>query len=300
MGSLSRTKAAILIAFLVTMWGVNWPLSKMALAYTPPLLFAGIRTLVGGILLLCVAIPRYKQMNFTQTWPIYVVSSLFNIILFYGLQSVGLGYLPAGLFSVIVFLQPVLLGICSWLWLGESMSGLKIIGLLLGFVGVATISTGGLSGHISITGILLALGCAVSWALGTVYVKKTGHRVDSLWLSTLQFIIGGLFLTGMGSSLESWSEIDWSVPFVLTLLFISIFVIAGGWLAFFKLIGSGEASRVASYTFLIPLIAILIGTLFLHEPFTVSLLVGLVMIVVSIYLVNRKPVPVRGKAQLDA
>jgi drug/metabolite transporter (DMT)-like permease len=285
----SRTRTAFLLVFLVLMWGVNWPLSKTALMYTPPLLFAGIRTLLGGLLLLIVAMKRYKQMQFKQRWKIYVISSLFNIILFYGLQTVGLGFLPAGLFSVIVFLQPVLLGIFSWMWLGESMNGLKILGLILGFAGVAIISAGSLSGHISLVGILLALGTSLSWAIGTVYVKKVGDLVDSIWLVTLQLLIGGLFMTVTGSAVEDWSAIVWNVPFVSMLLFIAVFVIAAGWLVFFTLIGTGEASKVASFTFLIPFIALVTSTIFLHEPFTLYLLAGLLLILGSIYFVNRKP-----------
>lgn len=171
---LSKIQTALMLAFLVTVWGINWPLTKAALAYSPPLLFAGIRTLIGGLLLLMVVLPRFKKLRFKETWPIYLISAILNITLFYGLQTVGLNYLHAGLFSAIVFFQPVLMGVFSWLWLGESMYPLKIAGLILGFAGVAVISAAGFGGHISIAGILLALGSAVSWALGTVYVKRTG------------------------------------------------------------------------------------------------------------------------------
>ncbi|MBM7591735.1 drug/metabolite transporter (DMT)-like permease [Brevibacillus fulvus] len=285
----SRTRSALLLAFLVVMWGVNWPLSKFALTYTPPILFAGIRTLLGGLILLVVALPKYKQLRFKESWHIYVISAVLNIILFYGLQTIGLNYLPAGLFSSIVFLQPVLLGLMAWLWLGESMFALKALGFVLGFAGVATISAGGLTGNISLTGILLALGCAISWAAGTFYVKKTGNRVDSIWLVTSQLLIGGLFMMGVGSEVESWTNIDWNLTFLSTLLFISIFVIALGWLVFFFLVGSGEAGKVASYTFLIPLIAILCSVLFMHEQITVNLIAGLVLVVISILLVNANP-----------
>ncbi|MFC9777068.1 DMT family transporter [Paenibacillus chitinolyticus] len=285
----SRKRTAFLLAFLVLMWGINWPLTKHALIYTPPLLFAGIRTLIGGFLLLLVAIPRYKKLNFKQTWHIYLISAVLNIILFYGLQTVGLGYLPSGLFSAIVFFQPVLLGILSWLWLGESMYGLKMFGLLLGFAGVATITSAGLNGHISFTGILLALGSAVSWAFGTVFMKKTGDRVDSIWMVTLQLLMGGVVLTGTGLSTESVSDIAWTGPFIFSLLFISVFVIALGWLAFFTLVGSGEASKVASFTFLIPLISITASAIFMNEAITINLLAGLMLIVVSIVLVNVPP-----------
>ncbi|PZE21077.1 DMT family transporter [Paenibacillus xerothermodurans] len=289
MGKLPRTRTALLLVFLVIIWGVNWPLSKLALSYTPPVLFSGLRTLLGGLLLLFVAIPRYSKLHLKQTWHLYAISSLLNIVLYYGLQTIGLNYLPSGLFSVIVFLQPVLVGLFAWLWLGEAMFALKIVGLILGFAGVAVISAGGLTGEISSTGILLALGSALSWALGTVYVKRIGERVDSIWLVTAQLIMGGLLMTGLGTAAESWSSIEWNLTFVLCLSFISVFVIAIGWLIFFALIGAGEASRVASFTFLIPVIAIAFGMIILDEPFTLTLFGGLVLIIISIFFVNRKP-----------
>jgi drug/metabolite transporter (DMT)-like permease len=288
MGKLSRTKTILLIAFLVTVWGVNWPLSKFALSFTPPVLFSGMRTLLGGVLMLIVAVPRYKRLRLRETWTIYLFSALLNVVLYYGLQTVGLNFLPAGLFSALVFLQPVLVGLFSWMWLGESMNAFKIMGLILGFVGVGIISIGGLSGHISLLGILLGLGSALSWALGTIYVKKKSAAVDPIWLVTLQLITGGLFMTVLGFGVENVSDIVWTPAFAASLLFISIFVIAIGWLVFYKLMDSGEAGRVASFTFLIPLLAILIGTVFLDEPFTLSLLAGLLLILLSIYLVNRR------------
>jgi drug/metabolite transporter (DMT)-like permease len=289
MRSFTRNQTIILIVFLVTVWGLNWPLSKIALSYTPPILFSGMRTLLGGLLLLIIAVPRYKRLNIKETWPIYLISALLNVVLYHGMHTIGLNYMPSGLLSAIVFLQPVLVGIFSWMWLGEAMYGLKIVGLILGVSGVSIISSAGLSGHISIMGILLALGSAFSWALGTVYVKKTGSAVDPIWLVTLQFIVGGLVLTVVGSGFESWSDIVWNPTFILCLLFISIFILAIGWVVFFELILAGEASKVASYTFLIPSVAILIGTLFMDEPFTTSLMIGLVLILISIYYVNRTP-----------
>lgn len=288
MKQLSKLQTFIFLAYLVFMWGLNWPLTKLGLLYAPPLLFAGIRTFIGGLILLIFALPRYKKLNIKRTWHIYLISSVLNIILYYGLMTLGLLYIPAGIFSAIVFLQPVLLGICSWLWLGESMFKLKIIGLILGFSGIAIISSVSLTNHTSTLGILIALCTALSWCFGTVYMKKTSQLVDSIWMVSLQLTIGGLFLLGSGSVIESWSNIVWNIPFVSNLLFISIFVIALGWLAFFILIGSGEVSKVGSYTFLIPLIANIISILFLHESTTVNLLVGLCFILVSIYLVNSK------------
>lgn len=296
MKPLSKTKTVLLLTFLVIIWGINWPLSKYALNFTPPVLFAGIRTLLGGILLFLYALPRIKSLKLKQNWLVYVISAFFNIIIFYGLQTVGLNFMPAGLFSAIVFLQPVLLGIFSWLWLGELMYGVKIIGLILGFCGVAVISINGIFGHLSVIGILLALGTALGWAFGTVYVKKQGTRVDAIWMVTLQLLIGGLFLTGLGFGTEKWSAITWNVPFIMLLAFISIFVIALGWLDFFTLVGAGEASIVGSFTFIIPLVSVLTSALFLHEAITINLIAGLLLVVISILCVTIKPKSLRNTA----
>ncbi|MDK8183282.1 DMT family transporter [Paenibacillus sp. UMB4589-SE434] len=289
MPQLSRVKVAGYLTFLILIWGINWPLSKFALAYAPPILFAGLRTFVAGIILLAFALTRYKQLRFKETWPIYVLASVLNIVLYYGFQTVGLQYMPAGLFSAIVFFQPVLLGIFSWLWFGEMMYGLKMVGLLLGFAGVSVMSIGGFSGNISGWGIILAIASALSWAMGSLYMKKQAAQVDSVWMTTMQMLIGGIVMLASGSFMESWTDIVWSSSFIGVTLFISVFVIALGWLVYFTLIGTGEASKVGSFTFLIPVVSILISVMFFHEKVTASLLTGLVLIAFSILFVNVKP-----------
>ncbi|WP_150270069.1 DMT family transporter [Paenibacillus tepidiphilus] len=279
-------KTVWLLIFLIAVWGINWPLSKIALSYAPPLLFAGIRTVIGGLLLVAIALPRRGKLQFAKLWPLYLSSAVLSIVLYYGFQTVGLRYLPSGLFSAIVFLQPVLLGIFAWAWLGESMHSLKLFGLLLGFAGVAALSIGGLTGSLSPAGVLLGLASALSWALGTVYTKRNARRVDMLWLTAMQVLIGGVLLLGAGSAAESWTDITWSPAFIANTLFISLFVIALGWLVYFKLINEGEAGKVGAFTFLIPLVSIAASVVLLGEEITLNLVIGMLLIVCSIILVN--------------
>lgn len=289
MGELSRTRSVLLISFLVLVWGLCWPIYKIALNYTPPILFSGMRTFLGGILLLLVTIPRYKQIHMKENWFIYLVSTIFNVILFFGLQTVGLQYLPSGLFSVIVYFQPVLVGFLAWLWLGEKMSGIKILGLILGFLGVVVISFKSLSAEVSVLGVVLALITAISWAIGTVFLKKSGGKVDAIWLVTIQCLVGGFVMSVVGVDTENVAAIHWSIAYISGLLYGAIFGIPLAWLAYFVLVRSGEASKVATCTFLVPLIALVVGTIFLHEPVTINLIIGLILIVFSIYFVNRIP-----------
>ncbi|ANF94857.1 DMT family transporter [Paenibacillus bovis] len=289
MNTLTPLKRAGLIAALVFLWGISWSIYKLALDYTPPLLFAGLRTLGGGVLLMLILLPRRRLIRWRDNWKAYTISAILNVVLFYGLQTLGLLYMPSGLFSVLVYLQPVLVGLFAWMWLGESMSPLKIIGLILGFAGVISVSAGGFSGHVAVIGVVLALVTALSWALGTVYIKKANQKVDALWMVAFQCTLGGLVLTASGSATESWAAITWNAPYLIGLIFGIIFGIALSWIIYFTLVGAGDASKVASYTFLVPLLSVFIGTLLLHEPFTWFLLLGLVLIGISIYLVNRKP-----------
>ncbi len=288
MGELTTAKRIMMIALLVVLWGISWPIYKVALEYTPPLLFAGLRTLLGGLLLGAILAPRWSRIRWKENWRVYAISGIFNVVLFYGLQTVGLMYVPSGLFSVLVYLQPVLVGIFAWMWLGEAMSKLKVIGLIIGFLGVAAVSVGGFSGHVAIAGVIIAIITAVSWALGTVYVKKVNQRVDSLWLVAFQCTLGGIVLTGAGSVTESWSDIVWNVPYMSGLVFGTVLGISLSWLLYFTLVNSGDASKVASYTFLVPVISVFVSSMLLHESITAFLLVGLVLIGFSIYLVNRR------------
>ncbi|QDY83446.1 DMT family transporter [Paenibacillus polymyxa] len=288
MGELTTAKRIMMIALLVILWGISWPIYKVALEYTPPLLFAGLRTLLGGLLLGAILAPRWSRIRWKENWRVYAISGIFNVVLFYGLQTVGLMYVPSGLFSVLVYLQPVLVGIFAWMWLGEAMSKLKVIGLIIGFLGVAAVSVGGFSGHVAIAGVVIAIITAVSWALGTVYVKKVNQRVDSLWLVAFQCTLGGIVLTGAGSVTESWSDIVWNVPYMSGLVFGTVLGISLSWLLYFTLVNSGDASKVASYTFLVPVISVFVSSMLLHESITAFLLVGLVLIGFSIYLVNRR------------
>ncbi|MDO3411884.1 DMT family transporter [Saccharibacillus sp. CPCC 101409] len=289
MTNLSPKKTLGMVLFLVLIWGINWPLTKMALDHTPPLLFSGMRTLLGGLILLPVALlTRPGKLRWKSNAGIYIALALLNIVGYYGLQTIGIGYLPAGLFSTLVFLQPILLGIFSRLWLGESLGRLKAAGLLLGFAGVGVISLGGLEGRLSPLGIALALLSALCWALGTIYTKKQGARIDSVWAVTVQLLLGGTALMLLGSGTESWSAVQWTPDFIGILLFISVFVIAGGWMIYFLLIENGEVSTVGAYTFLIPVLSNVFSIVLLRESATITLLIGLLMIAGSIMLVNRR------------
>ncbi len=271
---------------LIIMWGISWPILKIGLFDCPPILFAGLRTTLGGLALLILAVIQSRKFRFKQLWLIYLISAIFNVIFFFGLQTIALAHLPSGLLAVLVYFEPILVGFLAWIWLGESLPLRKIIGLILGFLGVGAISAKSLNGNISSFGVTLGLLSAISWAIGTVYWKRIQGQADPLLLVALPFTFGGIVLTIAGTFLESWSNIHITGSFIASLTYSFLIASGASWTIWLKLVHMGEVSKVASYTFFVPLLAVIIGTIWLHEAMSMLLIVGLIAIILGIFLVN--------------
>lgn len=244
----------ILLTFLIIIWGVSWPIYKNGVQFMPPLLFAGIRAFLGGIILLLIVRKKLYLLNVQKHWYFYITSAMLNIVLYLGIQTVGIIYLPGGMFSVLVYFQPVLLGIFASLFLNERMTILKLIGLIVGFVGILLVSVEGITVHISPLGVFLAIATAFVWAIGVIYVKKHKNEVDLFLTIVMQLLIGGSVLLIGGFMTEDLSEIVWNNDLLFTIIWGAIFGMAIAQVLYFKLMNDGEASKVGAYTFLVLLL----------------------------------------------
>ena len=284
----------VVLAFflLVLFWGSAFAVVKIGLDYSPPVLFAGLRSVLGGLAMVLAALWWGGSPDLRRDWPVFMLLALFNVVLFIGLQTYAILYLPSGSAAVLIYLQPILVGLLAWPILGETLTAAKIVGLLLGFSGIVAVSAGSISGAenaISPTGVVFGAASALSWALGTVFFKKYEARVSTLWAVALMFLTGGVILTALGVLVEPLGEISWTGAFVASLLYSGLVGTSLAWVIWFALVRAGEASRVASYIFAVPLTAVLIGVVFLDEPLGYTLLIGAASVVCGIYLVNREP-----------
>jgi drug/metabolite transporter (DMT)-like permease len=295
-----RRFVVLAFSLLVLFWGSSFAVVKIGLDYSPPLLFAGLRILLGGLAMVLAAILWGGSPNLRRDWPVFLLLALFNAVLFVGLQTYAILYLPSGSAAVLVYLQPILVGVLAWLILGEPLSAAKLVGLLLGFSGIVAVSLGSLTGAenaISTVGIIFGAGSALSWALGTVYFKKYEARISTLWAVAMTFLVGGIVLTLLGLLVERWKDISWSGEFVASLLYSGLVGISLAWVIWFALVRAGEASRVAAYVFAVPLSAVLIGVVILGEPLGYTLLIGVALVLSGIYLANREPRGARKAAE---
>jgi drug/metabolite transporter (DMT)-like permease len=282
----SRGVLAFYFAGLMLAWGLAFAAIKVGLQACPPLLYAGLRTLGGGLALALWALGRREPLRLREEGRIYVISSLLNVIIFFGLQTVTIQLLPSGLASVLVYFQPIAVGIIAWLWLGEPMTPVKGLGLVLGFLGMAAASGQALAIGRAGSGVVVGLMSAISWAAGTVYVKSVQDRVSSVWLMAAQFTLGGLVLTPLALVVDH-TPVHWSPTLVGSLAYSSLAGVAFAWIAWYAIIRVFPASEASAYIFGVPVVSVVTGVVALREPFTVPLALGLVGTAVGIYLVNR-------------
>jgi drug/metabolite transporter (DMT)-like permease len=281
----SNTEVASIV-LLILAWGSTFAAVKVGLDSAPPILFGGIRSVLGGAVMVVLAMARSGRPALRDTWPAYAVLTLLNVVLFFGLQTLAILELPSGLAAVLIYLQPVLVGVLAAPLLGEALTRAKVLGLLLGFAGIVVVSAGAFSGHASIPGVLYAVTGALFWALGTVAFKRYAERVDVWWSVAIPFVVGGLVLT-LGGAVFEGTSVTWSAEFVAACAYAALVGTALSWSLWFALVGAGEAGRAASYIFFVPLVSLLIGGVFLHESLGPSLLAGAGLVIVGVYLVNR-------------
>lgn len=277
---------------LVLAWASSFSVVKVGLEYAPPVLFVGGRALLAGVIMTGVALVWGGTPNLRRDWPVFAFLTVFNVALFVGFQTFAVLYLPSGTAAVLIYLQPILVGVFAWAALGEPLTPTKVLGLLLGFAGIVAVSSGGLSGTpgaVTPLGVACGVASALSWALGTVGFKRHEARLHTLWAIALPFLVGGAALTALGLAVERPSDISWTAPLVASVLYSALVGTGLAWVLFFALVRAGEASRVASYIFVVPLAAVVIGAVFLGETLGPSLIAGAALVVLGIYLVNRAP-----------
>lgn len=272
---------------LIIAWGSTFAAIKIGLESAPPVLFSGMRSVIGGLVVAGLAAWHGRTLGLREHLAGYALITVFNVVGFFGLQTIAIQHLPSGLAAVLVYLQPVITGVLAAPLLGEPLSGIKITGLLVGFAGIVVVSIGALRGNVSVLGIVLAVASAVMWSLGTIAFKREAERIDPWWAVAVSFVVGGVLLTVAGAATEGLA-VTWSASFDWALAYSALIGTALAWALWFMLVGAGEASSAASYIFFVPLVSLVVGAVLLGESLDLSLLLGAALVVIGVYLVNRR------------
>ena len=280
----ARIANILLTALAPVSWGTTYIVATEFLPSGHPLLVASMRSLPIGILL---TIGLRKLPQGVWWWRILILGGL-NIGVFQALLFVAAYRLPGGVAATAGAIQPLLVVWFSWLVLNKKPTKLSVITAIAGFIGVGllVLSPGA---RLDSVGILAAIAGAGAMGLGTVLVKKWQPKVSLIVFTAWQLTVGGLMLLPVALITEgAFNEVSGTNLWGFIYLgLIGTGLAYGLW---FRGIRKLSATAVSYLGLLSPVVATLIGYLFLQETFNSMQLVGIGIVLFSVVIGQQREV----------
>jgi len=260
---------------------------KSGLSYVKPLTFVFHRFLISSLFLLpsIVLLNRKipKKREDLVKLLLLGVTNAFGILL----TSIGLAGEKSGLSAIVTYTQPLFVFCMAVPFLNEKARISKILGILIGFLGVVVISIrermllDGLTGSI----LFLLLG-AFLWAVSTVYYKKFLSHVEPIIVNVFQMSFGAGLL-GLITMFSEELGFPASADYLMMILYASIAASAIAFTLWIHLLREEEATVLSSSSLIVPMVALFFGWLLLGETVELRSLIGAVLVISGVYLVNR-------------
>ena len=296
--------AWVCLLIIWVVWGSTYLAIRVAVETMPPLLMAAVRNLVAGAIMFPAAMGAHRRAiragQDLRRWPSraeWIGCVTVGVLLLVANGAVGIGErtVPSGLAALLVATVPLwLLGLDAVL--NHARLGLApVAGLALGLAGVGLLSgLGGGAGGVSAVGVVIILGAAAMWALGTIMARRVTIPSSPALASGMELLCGGvalLVLAAAGGELGSLHPAEVSSRSWLALGYL----IVGGSIVAFSAYGIAvralPTATVATYAYVNPVIAVLLGTLILNERLTPAMFAGGALIVGAVVLVVRRSPP---------
>ncbi|HVQ72932.1 MAG TPA: DMT family transporter [Bradyrhizobium sp.] len=282
------------IGLFCLLWSFAFVAGKIGVTDCPPLILLAARFSLAGILILGITALRGEAWS-SLTWrdaAIFALLGVANNALYLGLGYTGLQTVSAGLGGLVVSANPVFTAVLAAAFLGEALTWRKVLGLLLGIVGVGFIVWHRMSvGTDDWHGILFTLASLASIVAGTILFKVMAPK-GSLWVGNgVQNLSAGIVLLPFAFTLADVGDI---VPSARLLGAFAFLVLGGSILAYllwFHLLKVCGATAASAYHFLMPPLGMLFAFLVLGEHVEFRDLLGIVPVALGIYLVTRPVAP---------
>lgn len=276
-------------------WGTTYLAIRVGLETLPPLLFAGMRFLSAGTLLFVfVRFIQRARLPCGREWLDLAIIGLMLLGIGNGMVVFAEQWVPSGPAALLVATSPFwVVGLERILPTGERVSLRAIIGLLLGFVGLVLLvaphlSGTKVSGYYLLGAAAIQFGC-LSWSGGSVYSKHHSSDISPFMAAAMQMLIAGTALTVVGTVLGEWRTLHFSgrsfSAFIYLIVFGSIVAFGSYTYAIQKL----PLSLVSMYSYINPVIAVLLGWLVLSEPLGLRVIIAMAIILVAVALVKTAP-----------
>lgn len=255
-------------------------------------MFLALRLAVAGALLGAAAVATRTRITREQVARSAVSGLLLHTAYLGGVFWAISRGTPAGVSSVVVSLQPVLVAALAVRLLGERLRRVQWLGLVVGVAGVALVLAPGLAGQLPVAGVVACLLALVGGTAGTLWHKRHGDGIPLLWGATVQYAAAASVLLVLSVTTGA-RRIAWTPEFVGALLWLVVVLSIGGVLLLLVLLRRGSASGVSSLFYLVPPATAVQAWLVFGERLAAVSVVGIAVTAVGVAMVVRtaRPAP---------
>lgn len=277
----------------VLLWSTGFIGAKYGLPYAEPFTFLALRFAVVLVLLgLLIAVVRAPFPAERRLWLHLAVSGLLVHAVYLGGVFAAIRHgVPSGLTALVAGLQPLLTAAVAAPLLGESVGRWQWAGLVLGFVGVGMVLSTRLTGisfdGFGWDGMAFAVAALLGITFGTLYQKRFCTGMDLRTGTLIQYLAALAAMLPAALATETM-RIDWSLPFVLALLWLVLVLSLGAISLLMTLIRLGEAAKVAGFFYLVPPVTALMAWGLFDEALTPLALLGMAATAVGVALVVKR------------
>lgn len=278
----------LLLAGLSLFWGLNWPGMKIILSEITVWWFRALCLIVGGLTLLSLsALSGHRWRLYRHEFGSVMFCGTFAILGWMVCSAYGVSLMPAGRASIVAFTMPVWATLIAAPVLGERITVYKIGGLLLGIAGLAVL----IGSDLVILqqapiGSLFMLGAALSWAFGTILIKRIAWDLTPLTNIAWQLIYSAVIVTLIALIVEPFPNLgSLSTPVIIAVIYIFIGPMSFCQWAYFKTVTLLPASIAAIGTLMVPVIGVYSSYLILDEQVGYADLIALSLVLSALALV---------------
>ncbi len=281
-----------MLLLLSVLWGGSFFFVEIALLEWSPLLIVAVRVAIAAIVIwlivLAAGLPIPKSRS---AWMALLWMGLINNVIPFLLIVWGQQEIESGLAAILNAAAPIFTVVVAGIWLkDEPVTREKLLGALLGLIGVAVlIGPSALAGlNANLLAQLAVLGAALSYALAGVYARRFPRmNIDPIVAAAGQLLMSSLVLIALALAFEQPSQLfDSSARVWTSVVFMAVFSTALAYILYFRLLATAGATNAILVTLLIPVTAILLGTIVLGERLQWSHFLGMVVIGLGLAVID--------------
>jgi len=306
MGAGLRGKALVAYLVVCVFWGSTYLAIRVGVEVLPPFLFAGLRFVVAGALLLTIMLALGDRLpTRAADWR---TQAIVGVLLLAGGNAFVVWaeqYTPSGVASIFVVTVALWMAFFDAVIPGGSgdLNWRVIAGLLLGFLGTALLVGASPAEilHADLRGPIALTGASASWSLGSVYGKRHRTETSPYMGAALQMVAGGAAVALLGTVLGEWSRWHLTPRGAGAVAYLVVFGSILGYSAYTYALRHASPTIVGTYAYVNPVIAVLLGWLILREPVTARTFLAMGLIVGAVVWIQfSHRIPKLGRRSLAA